>query len=182
MRKAQPQKQFNLSRTVRKYFVSAFVVFSFAAYAVHEHVGNTDPVDSPVTIVNKQSQVARANPLPSPSATAPAAPAVTAPASPTAVFTGVYRDGEYVGQAADAYFGLVQVKAVVQGGKITRVQFLDFPQDRRTSQRINSFATPRLVTEAIRAQNSQVDIISGATLTSEAFMESLQSALDSARN
>ena len=35
--------------------------------------------------------------------------------------------------------------------------------------------------EAIQAQSAQVDIISGATLTSQAFAESLQSALATAK-
>jgi uncharacterized protein with FMN-binding domain len=72
------------------------------------------------------------------------------------------------------------VQAVIQNGKIKTVQFLQFPNDRRTSQRINSIAIPYLQQEALQAQNSNVDIISGATLTSEAFMMSLQSALANA--
>jgi len=79
------------------------------------------------------------------------------------------------------FYGLVQVKAVIQQGKIADVQFLQYPNDRRTSIRINNIAMPYLVTEAIQAQSAQVDIISGATLTSEAFAESLQSALATAK-
>ena len=74
----------------------------------------------------------------------------------------------------------VQVQATVQGGKITDVQFLKYPTDRRTSQWINSQATPWLRTEALQAQSSRVNIISGATLTSEGFIMSLQSALSQA--
>jgi uncharacterized protein with FMN-binding domain len=62
------------------------------------------------------------------------------------------------------------------------VQFLQYPSDRRTSQRINSIAMPYLRQEAIQAQSAQVDIISGATLTSEGFQASLQSALQAAHN
>jgi uncharacterized protein with FMN-binding domain len=94
---------------------------------------------------------------------------------------GQYKNGEYTGPQVDAFYGLVQVKAVVQNGQIASVDFLEFPQDRRTSQRINAVAVPYLKMEAVQAQSANVNIISGATLTSEAFMMSLQSALDSAK-
>ena len=71
---------------------------------------------------------------------------------------------------------------VIQNGKIVNVQFLDYPHDRRTSQMINAQAMPWLTQEAIQAQNANINIISGATLTSEAFANSLQSALSSASN
>ncbi len=92
-----------------------------------------------------------------------------------------YKDGEYTGDAVDAYYGNVQVKAVIRGGKITDVQFLDYPQDRRNSININTRAMPNLKTEVIQAQSASVDIVSGATQTSKAFIQSLQSALAKAR-
>ena len=111
-------------------------------------------------------------------------PPPTNPPPPTATTkpVGMYRDGEYTGPVVDAYYGLVQVKAVVQGGRITDVQFLQYPNDRRTSQRINSIAMPYLQQEAVQAQSSYVNLISGATLTSEGFVQSLQAALQSAKN
>jgi uncharacterized protein with FMN-binding domain len=57
---------------------------------------------------------------------------------------------------------------------------LEYPNDRRTSERINSQAMPYLIQEAIQSQNYQVDIISGATQTSKAFIESLKTALSQA--
>jgi uncharacterized protein with FMN-binding domain len=97
------------------------------------------------------------------------------------VASSQYKDGTYTGPEADAYYGNVQVQVTIQSGKIANVNFLDYPQDRRTSARINSIATPYLVTEAIQAQSADVDIISGATLTSEAFVKSLQVALNQAQ-
>jgi uncharacterized protein with FMN-binding domain len=94
---------------------------------------------------------------------------------------GQYKDGQYTGSNADAFYGNVRVEASVQNGQLTDVQFQDYPHDRRTSQEINSQAMPWLKSEAIQAQSAQVDLISGATLTSEAFVQSLQSALDQAR-
>ena len=91
-----------------------------------------------------------------------------------------YKDGTYIGNSADAYYGSVQVKAIISGGKITDVQFLNYPQDRRTSQQINSQAMPYLTSEAIAAQSANVDMVSGASETSQAFQKSLASALSQA--
>lgn len=77
---------------------------------------------------------------------------------------------------------MVQVKATIQNGKIVAVDFLQYPNDRRTSQYINSQAMPILQSEAIQAQSANVDIVSGATDTSMAFQQSLASALAKAKN
>ena len=87
------------------------------------------------------------------------------------------KDGAYVGSPENASYGTVQVQAVIKGGKITDVQFLSYPRDRRTSQQINSRAIPILQQETIAAQNASVNAVTGATFTSEAFVASLQSAL-----
>jgi uncharacterized protein with FMN-binding domain len=124
-------------------------------------------------------------PAPRPTS-APSAPkesqGPTLPSPSPAAAAGAYRDGEYTGPVVDAYFGNVQVKAVIRGGQIADVTFLDYPHHRRTSVRINDYAMPYLTTEAIQAQSARVDVISGATLTSEAFAESLQSALGQAKS
>jgi uncharacterized protein with FMN-binding domain len=91
--------------------------------------------------------------------------------------SGLYRDGQYIGSVADAFYGNLQVKAIISGGQLTDVQFLDYPQDRNNSIRINTQAMPMLKAEAIQAQSANVDIISGATATSEAFQQTLGSAL-----
>ena len=91
--------------------------------------------------------------------------------------TGLYNDGSYTGNAYDALYGSVQVKAIVSGGKLTDVQFLQYPGDRQTSQNINNRATAQLKSEAIAIQGSRVNTVSGATDTSDAFRQSLHSAL-----
>ena len=104
-----------------------------------------------------------------------------APASSSGSSTASgYKSGTFTGPAVDVNYGLVQVQATVQNGKIADVQFLQYPSDRRTSQQINAIAMPYLQQEAIQAQSANVDIISGATLTSEGFQMSLQSALANA--
>lgn len=93
---------------------------------------------------------------------------------------GKYKDGEYTGTVADAFYGNIQVKAIISGGKITDVQFLQYPNDRSTSIMINTQAMPMLKQEAITAQSANVDIVSGATDSSNAFIQSLGSALSQA--
>ena len=89
-------------------------------------------------------------------------------------------DGSYQGPASDAYYGVVQVQALVRSGQLASVEILKYPNDRNTSRYINSQALPILLQEAIQSQGGQVDIVSGATLTSEAFIRSLAGALGQA--
>ena len=92
-----------------------------------------------------------------------------------------FKDGTYTGSAADAFYGTIQVQTVIAGGKITDVQFLQYPSDRSRSVAINTFAMPSLKQEAISAQSANVDIVSGATDSSNAFIQSLSSALSQAK-
>ncbi len=203
MSRQQPTRPFDLGRAVRKFFLSAFVVFTFVAYILHERVTNpegavsaTVPTQDPIS-TRRVSVVPPAAPTLAPTAqpiTPPLAqltptmvpplaqPTPTIAPPPAAVVAGAYKDGEFTGSQVDAFWGLVQVKAIIQNGKIADVQFLLYPSDRRTSMRINSIAMPYLQTEAIQAQSANVDIISGATLTSEGFAQSLQAALMRAKN
>ncbi len=91
-----------------------------------------------------------------------------------------YKDGTYTGSVADAYYGNVQVSATISGGKITDVKFLQYPDTHSTSVAINQQAMPYLQQEAIQSQSSNVQLISGATFTSQAFIQSLQAALSQA--
>ncbi|GGF36122.1 hypothetical protein GCM10011321_28930 [Youhaiella tibetensis] len=95
---------------------------------------------------------------------------------------GQYRDGTYQGPVTDAYYGNMQVQATIQNGQLTGVDVLQYPNDRRTSRYINSQALPMLEQEVISAHSANVNLITGATLTSQAYVRSLQGALDQARN
>jgi uncharacterized protein with FMN-binding domain len=95
--------------------------------------------------------------------------------------SGLYKDGVYTGDRRSALWGMVQVAAIIREGRLVWVEFLDYPQDRDTSVRINAAAVSALQTEAIKAQSAEVDIVSGATLTSQAFYWSLFSALKKAK-
>jgi len=88
-----------------------------------------------------------------------------------------YADGRYTGPAVNAYYGMVQIQAIVENGRVARLKVLQYPSDRQTSVAINRQALPLLRDEVIDAQTAEVDVISGATLTSEAFIKSLSGAL-----
>jgi uncharacterized protein with FMN-binding domain len=90
-----------------------------------------------------------------------------------------YADGTYTGSRVNALYGVVQVRAIIKGGRIAEVQFLSHPTGRHSDE-LNAQAAPILVQEAISTQSARVQVVSGATLTSNAFMESLQTALDQA--
>jgi uncharacterized protein with FMN-binding domain len=128
----------------------------------------------------RASTTALASQGPGGSGTSPGG-ATGASAGATGTSSGHYKNGTYVGKVADAQWGYVQVKAVIQNGNITDVQFLQYPSDRNRSIEINSYADPQLTNEAIQAQSAQVDIVSGATDSSEAFMQSLADALSQAQ-
>lgn len=165
-------------RIVKRFFISAFVVVTFIAYALEKKV-SPQATASAIPTAGAQPAITATTAVP---VTGITAPATTVPPAPTAPVSGSgYRDGTYTGQSVDVNWGLVQVQTTIQGGRIANVQFLQYPSDRRTSQRINSFAVPQLEQEAIQAQSANVDIVTGATLTSEGFQQSLQDALSQAR-
>jgi uncharacterized protein with FMN-binding domain len=89
-------------------------------------------------------------------------------------------DGTYTGDAVMTRFGPVQVEITVSGGRITKSVVTQVPWTDRRDQEINSYAVPVLGDEAVQAQSSQIDMVSGATFTSEGYIQSLQSAIDKA--
>ena len=86
----------------------------------------------------------------------------------------------YDGDAVSTRFGDVQVQITVASGKITASQVLQVPWNDHRDQEINSYALPILVQETIDAQSADIDVVSGATVTSDGYLQSLQSAIDQA--
>lgn len=91
-----------------------------------------------------------------------------------------YKDGSYTGNSEDTPYGTVQIAVVVSGGKISDVNFIQMPSDQGHSQEITSYSQPLLKQETIQKQSAHIDFISGATVTSDGYQRSLQSALDQA--
>ena len=159
---------------LKKILVSFFVIIGFVFYAVYQR--NVNGLQN--VVINTQDTNTTVNQ--SAVTTKTTTDKATSIASTNAA-NALYKDGQYDGNIADAYYGNVQVRAIIQGGKLTNVQFLSYPNDRNHSIQVNSYAMPMLKSEAIKAQSAQVDIVSGATNTSNAFINSLSSALSQAK-
>ncbi len=112
-----------------------------------------------------------------PSATAAtAATAGTANTSSSAATTA----GTYTGSEVSTRWGLVQVRITVENGSITTAQAVEYPSGNRKDQEINAYAVPALNQEAVQNQSAKIDAVSGATVTSNGYIQSLQSAIDQA--
>jgi len=110
----------------------------------------------------------------------PAAGARAAWGDRAAASSRASRDGIYPGTSETAYTGRVQVRVPVATPQSAAVKVVSSPRDRRTSRYINSQALPMLKQEVIAADSANVDTVSGATLTSEAYLRSLGNALQQA--
>jgi len=82
------------------------------------------------------------------------------------------------GDVAQTRWGPVQVELTVKAGSVTEVRVLQYPTGNSTDEQINSYALPVLVQETLDAQSADIDMVSGATVTSDGYLQSLQSALD----
>ncbi|GAA3609172.1 FMN-binding protein [Microlunatus ginsengisoli] len=86
----------------------------------------------------------------------------------------------YTGSVAQTRWGPVQVEITVKSGKITKVDVVQYPDGNQHDAEINDYALPVLVQETIKAQSADIDMVSGATVTSDGYVRSLQAALDEA--
>lgn len=84
------------------------------------------------------------------------------------------------GTAAQTRYGPVQVQINVQNGQTTNVSVVKYPSNTGRDKQINTQALPILVNETLKAQSAKIDMVSGATYTSNGYLSSLQSALDQA--
>lgn len=132
---------------------------------------------NPVAVIPASSSSPDAAPSPDASPSPDGPP----PPSPSPSTASGYRDGQYTGQDLRTQFGDNQVKVIISGGRIVDVKALQLPYDRPRSAYISQVVGPLLHDEVLKAQSAQIDLISGATYTSDAYAQSLQSALDQAR-
>lgn len=155
---------------MKKALLTGFVIVSFIIYSVHQRGEGSSVIVGPSSPATVQPSVTPDN---NSAANSSGTSTVTATA---------YKDGQYTGSSANAYYGFIQVMAVISGGKLTDVRFLQYPNDQPNSIAINTQAMPALKQEALRAQSAHIDGVSGATDTSQAFIQSLSSALDRAKS
>jgi len=151
---------------IKKYLqVSVFLAFFGLLVILKNYMGNSED-EGEVTVgqPNLQTPIATSN------------TAVSA----VDLNESMFLDGTFTGSVEDAYYGNIQVQAVIQNGKIVDVIFLQYPNDNRTSIQINTESNAYLKEEAIAAQSASVNIISGASDSSFAFRKSMASALSKA--
>ena len=121
---------------------------------------------------------ALATPSTDPGSSPSAEPGSSPSAAPSSGSSGSTRT--VTGAAADTRWGPVQVQIIVSGGTVTSVSAVEYPQNNPRDVQINAFAIPQLNQEATAARSAQIDMVSGATVTSEGYIQSLQDALDQA--
>jgi uncharacterized protein with FMN-binding domain len=161
---------------MKKFVVALLIVGAFILYSFLYHSSTAALLPTGSTDSSSSTRSSSTSTASSTNAASSATPSATGTSG-----SGSYKDGTYTGSVADATWGNVQVQAVIQNGKITSVQFLQYPNDRSRSIAINSYADPQLSNEAIQAQSANVDVVTGATDTSDAFIQSLTDALSKAK-
>jgi uncharacterized protein with FMN-binding domain len=131
--------------------------------------------DYGVGIVNQPADAA-------PTAGSSGAGAGASPAPGSSAGTGSGSSGKTVvnGTVAQTFWGPVHVQVTISSGKITDVNAIQYPRNSGRDLQINAYALPQLRSEVLAAQSAQIDAISGATITSGGYIESLQAALDMA--
>ncbi|MGW4383372.1 FMN-binding protein [Kitasatospora sp. NPDC004531] len=106
-----------------------------------------------------------------PSSASASAPSASAGGGATRTVTG---------SAINTRYGPVQVRLTMDGSTISKIDVIQYPSRDRRDREINTYALPQLNQEALAAQNADIDVVSGATYTSDGYTRSLQSALDQA--
>lgn len=175
----------HMSSNVKKLFYCLVVAGALVAYAFYQNKvagsANVAAGTAQVLPVTAQPSAVATEPLSTVPASGTGKPPV-ATSTPIPTAKGRYVDGQYTGSVANEYYGNVQVQVTVSGGKITDVAFLQYPNDRARTSSVSAMAMPVLKSETISAQSANIDVVSGATDMTQAFEQSLASALSQAKS
>ena len=145
-----------MKSSITKYIIGAIFVLIVAAYAIWSSNNNSGSSLS-------MSPIVASIPFPS-----------TTP-------NGQYKDGTYTGPVIDAFYGPLQVVVTVNNGTLSNVTLPVYPDEAGHTISLSERALPILAREAITAQSTNVQIVSGATQDSNAFQQSLGAALAQAQ-
>jgi uncharacterized protein with FMN-binding domain len=126
---------------------------------------------TPQTSTPQTSAPSSANPAASPASATSAKPAPTAKGQTRTV----------TGTSVRTRYGDVEVQVVFTGSQITDVVPVRLPDSNDIDQEIDQQAVPILIQETLSAQSANIQAVSGATYTSDGYIQSLQSALDKAK-
>jgi uncharacterized protein with FMN-binding domain len=83
-----------------------------------------------------------------------------------------------IGSDIDYQYGDIELKVTMIAGKITDVTVVKQDITDPHSEQIDEYALPELRSQALQAQSAEIDGVSGASYTSAAYEQSLQSAID----
>ncbi|WP_423917294.1 FMN-binding protein [Frigoribacterium sp. 2-23] len=160
----------------------ASAVASIAVLVLGWQIGQTHTPGSTATTVtggegSEASPSAGTTPSTEPSPST--APSLSTGTSPSTGTSGA-ADGTYTGSSIQTRYGSVQVSVTVAGGRLTDVTAVKLTDDEGRSVQISNRAAPILRQEALTAQSADIEMVSGATYTSQGYISSLQSALDQA--
>jgi uncharacterized protein with FMN-binding domain len=142
------------------------------------HTSTNDTAAS--TAPSSASSPASTTPSAGPSTSSPSAGPSTSSPSASPSSSGSTTTKTYTGSVAATRWGPVQVQIAVSSGKITDVTVLQQPNGNGKDAEINDYALPILVQDTLQAQSADIDMVSGATVTSDGYLQSLQAALDEA--
>jgi uncharacterized protein with FMN-binding domain len=149
---------------MKKFLLSFSLIFVFTAYVLYQRQGGS-LTETTIKLPVSSQPIITKDPVPN-----------------TPVVRGLYKDGIYKGSSEYAYTDYIQVNAVIKDGKLIDVQFPASANGPSRSRQIYAYSMPRLKSEAISAQSANVDSISGASYNSQAFQQSLEYALNKAKN
>lgn len=112
--------------------------------------------------------------------TVPPAPSATAAAPATTATAESCTSEVIAGSVVSTRFGPIQVAARLDAdGGLCDVSVLQYPDGDRHSLSINERAIPVLNRQALAAGSADIDGVSGATVTTRGYQQSLQAILDS---
>ncbi|ATL32252.1 FMN-binding protein [Streptomyces formicae] len=107
-------------------------------------------------------------------------PSASSPAPGTTSGGASTGTGTFTGEPVATRYGPVQVAVTLSKGRITAVKVLRAPDQNGRDRQVAAYALPRLTQEALGARSAHIDAVSGASYTSQGYIQSLQSALDQA--
>lgn len=181
---------------MKKIIVSLAVVLLLAAYVFYQHQNKSNATSSlsqtPALTTTPDNTPTGGGQTSAPSETInPSASGSTTTSSDagqpaqstggTGATNGQYKDGTYTSPVTDAIYGNLQLKTVISGGKLSDIQFVQYPDQKGHTMEVSQQSLPVLKSEAITAQSASIDIVSGATQTSDAFKQALSATLAMAK-
>ena len=87
-----------------------------------------------------------------------------------------FKDGTYTGESAGLK-GPIKVEAKIDGGKLSEIEILENKETETIFESIKEYLIPDMIEKG----TADVDTVSGATTSSKAVIEAVQSALESAK-